>query len=201
MSEPKSTERMVFFGDAAVAIAITLLVLPLADAVPEAIAEDLGSLELLGRLQGEIYTFLLSFVVIARLWAAHHHLFEQVTAYSGTLLWWHLAWVFTIVVLPFPTAMIAGFGDDPFTPVLYVGTVLAASVCLTTLVLIVHRDPRLRAADLPGRHVVNSVATTASLVVAFGLAFIPGVRYLAMLMLLVPPVILRVRDRVTRRAG
>jgi uncharacterized membrane protein len=189
---------MVFFGDAAVAIAITLLVLPLTEAVPEAIVTEHSSLDVIVHLQGQIYTFLLSFAVIARFWAAHHRLFEQVTTYDTTLLSWHLAWVFTIVVLPFPTAMTAGFGDDPFAPLLYIGTVLAASACLTTLVLVVHRNPELRDDDLSERQIFNSVATTASLVVAFGIAFIPGVRYFALLMLFVPPLIDRFRYRATR---
>jgi uncharacterized membrane protein len=198
VSETKSTERMVFFGDAAVAIAITLLVLPLTEAVPEAIVTEHSSLDVIVHLQGQIWTFLLSFVVIARLWAAHHHLFEQVTDYSPALLRWHLAWVFAIVVLPFPTAMIAGFGDDPFTPLLYIATVLVASACLMMLVLVVHRHPELRADDAPELRIFNSVATTASLVVAFGLAFIPGVRYFALLMLFVPPLVGRIRYRATR---
>jgi TMEM175 potassium channel family protein len=188
---------MVFFGDAAVAIAITLLVLPLTEAVPEAIVTERSSLDVIVHLQGQIYTFLLSFAVIARLWAAHHHLFEQVTSYNTILLRWHLFWVFTIVVLPFPTAMIAGFADDTFTPLLYIGTVLAASVSLTALVLVVHRNPDLRGDDLPEREIFNAVATTASLVVALGLAFIPGVGYLALFMLFVPPILVRLRYRAT----
>lgn len=189
---------MVFFGDAAVAIAITVLVLPLTEAVPDAIHEQRAVGEFLRELQGEIYTFLLSFVVIAQLWLAHHRLFARVTAYTGALMSWHLAWVLTIVVLPFPTAMIAAFGEDPVAPVLYIGTVLASSGCLLALNLLVHRDPRLRDDGLPERQVTSAVLTTASLVVAFGLAFIPGVGYLALLMLLVPPVLVRLRYRATR---
>ncbi len=184
----------MFFGDAAVAIAITLLVLPLTEAVPEAIVTEKSSLDVIVHLQGQIWTFLLSFVVIARLWAAHHHLFEQVTGYNPALLRWHLAWVFTIVVLPFPTAMIAGFGDDPFTPLLYIATVLVASACL---MLTVHRHPELRDDDAPELRIFNSVSTTVSLVVAFGIAFIPGVRYFALLLLFVPPVVGRIRYRAT----
>ena len=188
---------MVVFGDAAVAIAITLLVLPLPEAVPEAIETERSSLDVIVHLQGQIWTFLLSFAVIGQFWIAHHHLFERVTSYNPALLRWHLAWVFAIVVLPFPTAMIAGFGDDPFTPLLYIGTVFVVSACLTMLALVVHRNPDLRAEDLPERQLFSFVATTASLVVAFGLALIPGVRYLALLMLFVPPVIARVRYRAT----
>jgi uncharacterized membrane protein len=189
---------MIFFGDAAVAIAITVLVLPLTEAVPAAINEHLPALDFIGELQGEIYTFLLSFVVIAQLWFAHHRIFEHVTAYNGTLMRLHLAWVLTIVVLPFPTAMIAGFGEDRFTPLLYIGTVLASSVTLLALTLVVQRNAELRDDGFAERQVANAILTTASLVVAFALALIPGVGYLALLMLLVPPVLIRIRYPATR---
>jgi uncharacterized membrane protein len=39
----------------------------------------------------------------------------------------NLCWLLTIVVLPFPTEMIAGFDHDYFTPLFYIGTVLASS--------------------------------------------------------------------------
>jgi uncharacterized membrane protein len=184
---------MVVFGDAAVAIAITLLVLPLTEAVPEALHDDTSALEFITGLQGEIYTFLLSFVVIAQLWAAHHRLFEHVVSYSPALLRWHFAWLLTIVVLPFPTAMTAGFGDDLLPPLLYIGTVLASSLCLTALNVVVRRDARLHDGDLAARQLFHAVTITSVLVVAFGLACIPGVGYLALLLLLLPPVIVRFR--------
>lgn len=86
-------ERLVFFTDAVVAIAITPLVLPL------------------------VYSFLLSFAVIARPWRVHHKLFQHVGALSEPVVLWNTLWVLTIVVLPFPTEMIGGYGNDRFTAV------------------------------------------------------------------------------------
>ena len=84
-------ERLVFFADAA--IAITLLVLPLVDAVPGAVAQHLDPAELISENQKKIYSFLLSFAVIARLWVAHHHVFEQVKSYSRPLMVANFGWV------------------------------------------------------------------------------------------------------------
>src|SRR5436305_3338921 len=102
--------RLVFFSDAVVAIALTLLVLPLAAAIPDAVSKHVGSLDVIRENQRLIYSFLLSFAVIARLWVTHHRLFEHVKAYSYPLLVANLCWLLTIVVLPFPTEMIGGFG-------------------------------------------------------------------------------------------
>jgi uncharacterized membrane protein len=65
----RSPERLVYFSDAVVAIALTLLVLPLAEAVPEAVSKHADSLKVITENQWKIYSFLLSFAVIARLWS------------------------------------------------------------------------------------------------------------------------------------
>jgi uncharacterized membrane protein len=64
-------DRLLTFVDAIVAIAITLLVLPLAE-----LTTDIGGqpvAHLLRTHQGQLWSFLLSFAVIARLWFVQHH--------------------------------------------------------------------------------------------------------------------------------
>ncbi|HEV7979968.1 TMEM175 family protein [Amycolatopsis sp.] len=82
MDTSRSPERLVFFSDAVVAIAMTLLILPLVDVIPELVAEHGKSIEAITKNQWQIYGFLLSFAVISRFWIFHHHIFEQVKAYS-----------------------------------------------------------------------------------------------------------------------
>lgn len=60
--------------------------------------------------------------------------------------------------------------------------------------LTVHRTEELRDEDIPEPQRFNFLLTTASLVAAFALSFVPGVGYLALLLLLLP-VVLRVRYR------
>jgi hypothetical protein len=79
-------DRFVTFIDAVVAIAITLLVLPLVDlARTSANPTDLG--DLLSPHGGLIFSFLLSFTVIARLWLGHHALLLLLLSGPTSRLW------------------------------------------------------------------------------------------------------------------
>jgi len=59
------TERLVFFTDAVVAIAATLLILPLVDRVPEAARESADLADFFAVNGAQVAAFFLSFVVIA----------------------------------------------------------------------------------------------------------------------------------------
>jgi uncharacterized membrane protein len=191
MSEQtKPTDRLVAFTDAVVAIAITLLVLPLADLVADGASEHLSAPRLILDNIWQIYGFLLSFVVIARLWLAHHRLFEKVRSYSGPLIRWNMLWILFIVILPFPTKMMAGYAGERFTVGIYIGVVLACDVCIAAIEHILHRNPEL--ADSPHAvsraDVTGSTVTCAILLLALLLAvFVPGVYYNYSLFLLVVP--------------
>ncbi|MHA6618003.1 TMEM175 family protein [Pseudonocardia sp. DLS-67] len=185
MAEPYGAERLVFFTDAVVAIAITLLVLPLVDAVGEAVAARQSSVEVVTENLDQIFSFLLSFVVIARLWTAHHRLFAGVATASGRVVTVNMLWVLTIVALPFPTEMVGGYGEDRFAVGLYIGTILASSACLTALAVAVQN-----------RLVGGAGTMTVMLAVAFLVAaLVPGVGYSALLLLFLAPVL----DRLWRR--
>jgi uncharacterized membrane protein len=100
-------ERLLTFVDAIVAIAITLLVLPLADAAGE-LRRGGSAADLVGDNAGRIGAFFLSFLVIANLWLAQHRVLRPVVAAGEWLTRLLLLWALTIVVLPFPTALVAG---------------------------------------------------------------------------------------------
>ena len=204
MDTSKPTERLVFFSDAVVAIAMTLLVLPLVDVVRELVATHGESTEAITGHQWQIYSFLLSFVVIARQWISHHRLFEQIKAYSAPLMRVNLCWLLTIAALPFPTEMIGGFGSDHFTTMFYIGTILASSLCQTIMVLIVRSDQNVAKSPdaITDRWRMNAIGSTVALAVALLLvALIPTVGYFAILLLVLPPVLARARHRQVSTAA
>ncbi|WNV90407.1 TMEM175 family protein [Umezawaea sp. Da 62-37] len=198
MSTTRDPDRLVLFTDAVVAIAITLLVLPLVDIVPEAVAEHRPSIEVITEHRPQILSFLLSFAVIAQYWVTHHRMFQGVKAYTPALVLWNLVWLLTIVFLPFPTEMTASYSDDRFTTSLYIGTILASSVCLFAIALIIHGNPEVGGDEegLTARTLIRLLTPTALLVIAFLLAQIPAVNYYALLLLLLAPLVSRaVRGR------
>ena len=120
-------DRLVFFSDAVVAIAITLLVLPLVDSVQKNKALS----DLLNGQSDRFVAFLLSFAVIARFWVAHHGMFERIDKYTSALLWANMLWLASIVFLPFPTELLSVRStSETAVRFVYIATVLANSAFL-----------------------------------------------------------------------
>jgi uncharacterized membrane protein len=114
-----SAERLVVFTDAVAAIALTLLILPLLETVSSA-AEAEQPLDLMVREHvGDFGAFVLSFAVIFRFWWAHHRIFRHVETIDTPLVLLSVLWTFAIVVLPIPTAIIAGFSASALSVGLY----------------------------------------------------------------------------------
>lgn len=143
----EGVRRLSTFADAVVAIAMTLLVLPLVD-LPSESTSSLGSL--LSDHAGQIGAFFLSFLVIARLWQFHHTLFESVISYDNALVQLTLLWLLTVVFLPFPTE-ITGTHTGRAVSALYIGTLLASSVALGVTSVWLHRHPALTEGEIGHR--------------------------------------------------
>jgi uncharacterized membrane protein len=95
-----AAERLVFFSDAVVAIAITLLAIELP------VPEGASTRELLASLGGNLLdyiTFVISFVVVGAHWRAHHSVFRYLGRVDQTFVRLSLVWLMIIVVTPFLT--------------------------------------------------------------------------------------------------
>lgn len=186
MQTTKGLERLVFFTDAVTAIAITLLIVPLVDLTTSS-ARTVSSGQFLRDNSSAVVAFLISFVVISRLWVAHHSMFEHVAAYTPALRTASLIWAFTIAFLPLPTAMASEYQTDAFTIAIYVGTMTMSSVALTSIAFMVRADASLRPAGAPadGHAVVSSVAVTALFALSLLVGvLVPAIGYYALLLLL-----------------
>lgn len=176
-------DRLVFFTDAIVAIAATLLVLPLVDEASTFFHQEPTppTSDFLSDIGPSLVAFAISFAVIVRLWSVHHRLFASVVALDPALVALNMLWAFTIVFLPLPTEITAISGnDDRVAVALYIGTMLAS--CLVMLAIEVHlrRTPELVTSPPP---LVPIVAVT----LLFAAALVLGVLvagYLPLLLLL-----------------
>jgi uncharacterized membrane protein len=180
----RDLERLLTFVDAIAAVAITLLVLPLAELAGQIHSEDQSVADLIHANSDLFWSFGLSFAVIARLWLAQHVLMRAVIASSQALVVWLILWTLAIVFLPFPTALLSGGGDQAITKVLYIGTLAASSVCLTILALVIRRNPSLHEPGKPPS-AVTGVFNTVLILIALALSLlVPGVSYYPLLLLM-----------------
>ncbi|MDO9454592.1 TMEM175 family protein [Nocardioides sp.] len=178
----RDLDRFLTFLDAVVAIAITLLVLPLVDLTTDLPTDaDVG--DLLVEHQAEIWAFLLSSVVIARLWFGQHRTLRHVVAYDDRVAGLLMAWGLTIAFLPFPTALVAEVSTNDLTKVLYIGTVLASTVLMTLVAAVIDRRPGITDGE-DGSDPVNGAASVVALALALAIALlVPATSYFPLLLL------------------
>lgn len=196
-SELFRSERLVFFTDAVVAIAMTLLILPLLESVQDAAAHGLDTAGYLRDHDGQLVAFALSFLIIAVFWRSHDRLFEHVEHTDRVLMRLNIGWMFTIVWLPVVTAMVGAMDTDTLQMVLYIGTMLVTSLFSLGMLLWLrgHRHLLRAGAPFAPRGVGPWITVTTLFAVALLLAVIvPGLHYWAMLVLLLNPVL----DRLGR---
>jgi len=201
MATDRGLDRVVFFTDAVVAIAITLLILPLVDSVPDAANRGQDVEVYFQENFGQALGFVISFVVIARLWRGHHSLFQHVRAYNRRLLSLSLYWTFTIAVLPLPTAIIAQALIDRAAIAVYVGTMTASSILLTVMTVVVHRNPDVEDPDNPISVSIRagSFASTSLFMAALIVCVVLGSIWPMFILMLGRPVTALFQRRLTRR--
>jgi uncharacterized membrane protein len=193
----RDLDRLLTFIDAVVAIAITVLVLPLSELGSEAREGDAA--DLLRAHSDDLLGFVLSFVVIARLWLGQHHIVSGVVRQTPRLTWLLLAWSFTIVFLPFPTSLVAITDHDAGAKILYVGTMAVSSMILAAVAWEIGRDDSVRDTDEgPGVWPSAGVAVGFLVALAVMLAF-PDTSYWPLLLLFLVDPVTRLVRRATAR--
>ena len=125
--------RVLAFTDGLFAIAMTLLIV--AVAVPH--LDDGGSIhqmaDALNDLVPAFTSFFISFAVIGRYWLAHHQFVSLLRSMSQSFVALNLLYLAFIAFLPFPTALLGEYFENPLSIVLYainVGLVSGLEVVL-----------------------------------------------------------------------
>jgi uncharacterized membrane protein len=182
----KSMDRLVNFSDAVMAIAVTLLVLPLVDRAADSHVSSLsGFRSEFGHL---LFIFALSFVVICRYWEVHHDLLSSLKTFNTTLFWLNAAWLLSIALIPFTSELIGNKeGASSFVIGVYIGSLLVMSYIGVLMQLLASRSRELqKAPDTPRQSMYYGVTSALGMTLAFLLAIaIPSVGP-TFLLLLIP---------------
>ncbi len=183
----RAFERFLLFTDAVMAIAVTLLILPVVDTALDLDSRHRTVVDLLGDLQGELFGFLLGFAVIMVMWMAHQRVFSIVARPDAWLVRLNVVWLLSITLLPFTTALIADHGDEQATLLLYTGNIALGTFSLGAATLVQARSPHLL---LPNTAVTvddraGAIANCLLISAAFALAvLLPGLGFFVMLLML-----------------
>jgi uncharacterized membrane protein len=126
-------DRTVALSDGVFAIALTLLILNVANPDGGSFANRLSD------VAPAIGAYALSFAVLGMLWIRHHSLYRDMRRIDSRLVTLNLVYLGLIAFIPFPTGLLSDQGDASFSVVAY-----AATLSLTALVAGVTRSYCLR---------------------------------------------------------
>ncbi len=161
--ERAAADRLAFFSDAVVAIAITLLALELPVPSGDTNAELLRSA---GDNGDDYLAFVISFLVISMHWRGHHRVFRYFTAAPPSVVWWNLLWMMMIVVTPFATRVITEPGGFEVRFTFYALVQALTALFLLFAVRVMARR-RLLDPHAPPSFLADAVAALATIAISF----------------------------------
>ncbi|MGN6481523.1 TMEM175 family protein [Luteibacter sp.] len=175
--QEQQLERLTFFSDAVFAIAITLLVIEIHVPDPEG-RGDAAWMEALGHLVPHFLGFVLSFVVVGALWAAHHRVFGMLERFDPAIVWRNLALLMSVAFMPFSSALMSTHPTERIPEMFYSLNLFIAGLLQWRLFRTALRAPHVRA-DVADADIAAMRRRTLALplmsTLSFALAFwIPG---------------------------
>ncbi|MHB8792388.1 MAG: TMEM175 family protein [Thermoleophilia bacterium] len=136
----RGTHRIINFTDAVFAVAITLLVVQIP--IPlKASTQELGND--LAEGMPMLFSFAISFGVIALLWLKHLHFNNHVQRYSVGLIWVNFMFLLVIAFLPYPTGVYGTHSTDETAQIFYALSVGMAGYMAAFMWVIALRQPGL----------------------------------------------------------
>lgn len=162
--------RVLAFSDGLFAIAMTLLVVGIE--VPRMDDPSEGQLwDAITDLQPAYVSFFISFVVIGRYWIAHHQFVRLLDKLDYGLIWLNTIYLAFVAFLPFPTALLGTYFENPVSIVAYAIAIGLVSGMEVVLLRHAHRH-HLIERELP-EDVYRWGVLVSATPVAFFLASIP----------------------------
>ncbi len=134
MTDARETGRLEAFSDGVFAIAITLLVLDIK--VPRGVVAPNTLWQALADQWPTYLAFLASFATILIMWINHRRLFTHIARCDDRLLFFNGLLLLGIVLVPFPTALVAEYLGHPgqrTAATIYNGTFVVIAICFNAL--------------------------------------------------------------------
>jgi uncharacterized membrane protein len=127
--------RIVAFSDGVFAIAITLLVLPLA--IPKN-SQDVAAA--LWALDDDLFAYAVSFAVIGKYWLSHHRFYGTLERFNGTLMGLNMLYLAWVVLVPFTSELLGRFAEDSTATIAYASVMAAASGTFVVQIIYAYRQ-------------------------------------------------------------
>ncbi|MEO1059318.1 MAG: TMEM175 family protein [Actinomycetota bacterium] len=139
-SRERSPDRVAAFVDAVFAIVITILVLEIG--VPSNLSEQ-SFREALDEIGPTLIAWVISFFLVGMYWVWHRDLFNRLRAVNRDVVWLNLVFLVPVSLIPFASAVLGDYHDDPIALRLYGLVLIAVSLTKIALYWYIHRRPYL----------------------------------------------------------
>jgi uncharacterized membrane protein len=194
-----AAERLTFFSDAVVAIAITLLALELP--VPNGGSTTEVLHEMSNHLMAYV-SFFISFAVIGRHWSAHHAVFRWIRRLGGHVQRLNMLWLMILVLTPYITKLLTEGEGGGF--IVRFGLYALAQAIAGVLFVLMIRDMRRYDLLRPGVQeeainttLLGSAVMASVFAISIPVALVAG--QWAYLVWIAMPVVWRIADGIRRR--
>lgn len=194
-----AAERLTFFSDAVVAIAITLLALELP------VPRNGSTTEILHEMDNHLMAyvaFFISFAVIGRHWAGHHAVFRWIRGLGGRVQRLNMLWLMILVLTPYITKLLTEGEGGGF--IVRFGLYAVAQAIAGVLFVLMIRDMRRYGLLRPGvpedvidATLLGSAIMASVFAISIPVALVAG-RW-AYLVWMAMPVAWRIADGIRRR--
>jgi uncharacterized membrane protein len=197
--ELAAAERLTFFSDAVVAIAITLLALELP------VPNGGSTTEILHEMNDHLMAyvaFFISFAVIGRHWTAHHAVFRWIRQLGGQVQRLNMLWLMILVLTPYITKLLTEGEGGGF--IVRFGLYALAQAIAGVLFVLMIRDMRRYGLLRPGvpedvidATLLGSAIMASVFAISIPVALVAG--QWAYLVWIAMPVAWRIAGRIRRR--
>ncbi len=168
--ERRAVDRLTFFSDAVVAIAITLLAIDLPVPTGATVSQFWSSVRHNG---GHYAAFAISFVAIAAAWSHHHDIFRYAQSMDARLRTLNTGWLLAIILNPFATKLLTSQGHESLgVHALRFGfySLVQALSAGAFLAVLHHMVSHKQAPGMPASVVTTTTGQSVGLLVGFGLS-------------------------------